>query len=442
VGALPVHEFRHLWRSHLLGRPHPQHRDAGRDRHADGPITIFGIGDTRLISTLNGGIHANISIDGNLRRVRNQGSDWTGTAFVTRIDDTSNPSASGAGFMTAASSEVRADVRILEDWRTAIQSSGLGSGALFQIGRDLDDSVYLQSVPSPFMPPEAFQFAGLDGLKGQIIVNAEMTGGDWNGSVQVNTGLNASQPLIDLSPSSANADQVAPHYTILSHKLGGGAVGLAPFNFHQFTGPAPIDRGQLDCNPHHAEFIGVGPCGDVADLGQVVIDHYGPVFVSGTGPHYRVEFRAAFTGGGPAWVDVTDQFKVDTAQTATADGSNNRDVVLVPSDINTGDFGVAGWFRFRPIAGKVKCANVLNTPNVAYDSSITAPDSDDPTGPTYDWYQFRVGLTLCPGGSLFEGDQVNASDLAAWIDSPFEVNMDGQVCSQDFADMSAAYDNQ
>lgn len=43
---------------------------------------------------------------------------------------------------------------------------------------------------------------------------------------------------------------------------------------------------------------------------------------------------------------------------------------------------------------------------------------------------------------LFEGNQVNPSDLAAWIDSPFEVNMDGQVCAQDFADMSAAYNNQ
>lgn len=43
---------------------------------------------------------------------------------------------------------------------------------------------------------------------------------------------------------------------------------------------------------------------------------------------------------------------------------------------------------------------------------------------------------------LFENDQVNPSDIAAWIDQPFEVNMDGQVCSQDLADMLAAYNAQ
>jgi hypothetical protein len=416
------------------------------------PITISGIGDTRLISTLTGGIHANISIDGNLRRVRNQGSDWTGTAFVTRIDDTSNPSASGAGFMTEASSEVLVDVRILEDWRTAIQSSGLGSGALFQIGRDLDDSVYLQSVPSPIMPPEAFQFAALDGLKGQIIVNAEMTGGDWNGSVQVNTGLNGSQPLIDLSPASANADQIAPHYTILSHRLGGGAVGLAPFNFHQFTGPLPASRADLDCNPYHTEFLAVGACEEVTGLTHVDIEHYGPVFVRGATDQYRVEFRPAFTGGGATWTDVTGKFVVDTSFTATTEATAHRVVRLVAASGNQANFAAAGWFRFRPIVvdnggvmeHQVRCAGVNGTPGVAYDSSVVSGDLGDTTsGTQYDWYQFRVGLVPCPPESeLFAGDQVNASDLTVWIDSSFEVNMDGQVCSQDFADMSAAYDGQ
>lgn len=40
----------------------------------------------------------------------------------------------------------------------------------------------------------------------------------------------------------------------------------------------------------------------------------------------------------------------------------------------------------------------------------------------------------------FENDQVNASDLAAWLEDPFEVNMDGRICSDDFALMSSAYE--
>jgi hypothetical protein len=35
------------------------------------------------------------------------------TAFITRIDDTGNSSATGAGFTTEASSELLANVRIL-----------------------------------------------------------------------------------------------------------------------------------------------------------------------------------------------------------------------------------------------------------------------------------------------------------------------------------------
>ena len=41
---------------------------------------------------------------------------------------------------------------------------------------------------------------------------------------------------------------------------------------------------------------------------------------------------------------------------------------------------------------------------------------------------------------LFENDRVNASDLAAWVNNPFEVNMDGQICTQDFALMTSAYE--
>ena len=29
---------------------------------------------------------------------------------------------------------------------------------------------------------------------------------------------------------------------------------------------------------------------------------------------------------------------------------------------------------------------------------------------------------------------------AAWINNPFEVNMDGRICAQDFALMSSAYE--
>jgi hypothetical protein len=302
------------------------------------------------------------------------------------------------------------------------------------IGGDFDADITFQGSMHPEMiydiggeyaSTARFEWPA-NGLRGMVIVNSNNTGDAFLGTV-------------DISSLTLTTD-----YTDLSSTFGGGSIGAAPFNFHQFTGPAPLDRNDLDCNPYHTEYLAVDACGDAPGLREAVIDHYGPVFVSGTGPHYRVEFRPAFTGGGPVWYDVTSQFEVDTAQTATTDGLSNRNAVIIPAAGNTNAFNAAGFFRFRPLPGKVKSANVTGTPDVAYDSSVVSGDlGNTASGTQYDWYQFRVGLVACPPGSLlFEGDQVNASDLAAWIDAPFEVNMDGQICSQDFADMSAAYDGQ
>lgn len=416
---------------------------AGSVGTALAPVTISGVGDTDVISAANGGVHAHINIDGNVRNIRSLASDWTGSFSALVVDDDGNPSDVGAGYnITGTSARLMASLTIEEDWQTYLRAEQIAEDVLVRIGNDLNNSVY---VFDPLQPPQkAFQLRALDGLAGQIIVNAEMTGGDWNGSVRVNTSLNASLPLIDLSPTSATADEVAPHYKVLSHRLGGGAVGLAPFNFHQFTGPLPTSRNDLDCNPFHTEFLAVGDCETITDLNEAIIDHYGPVFVSGEGPHYRVEFLPAFfdPSTGPQWINVTDQFEVDESRTATASNTSNRKVYIVPSKDNASAFNAAGRFRFRPIADKVKCANVNGTPNVAYQSSVVSGDlGNTSSGTQYHWYQFRVALAPCPPGSmLFEGDQVNASDLTAWISNPFEVNMDGQICTQDFALMTSAYE--
>lgn len=264
------------------------------------------------------------------------------------------------------------------------------------------------------------------GLRGTVIVNSAAGSDQFVGSVDVGSLT------------------LASNYTNLSSTFGGGSIGAAPFNFHQFTGPLPTSRNDLDCNPFHTEFVVVGNCETITDLNEAVIDHYGPVFVSGEGPHYRVEFLPAFfdPSTGPQWIDVTNQFKVDESRTATASNTSNRKVYIVPSKDNASAFNAAGRFRFRPIADKVKCANVNGTPNVAYQSSVVSGDlGNTSSGTQHHWYQFRVALAPCPPGSmLFEGNQVNASDLAAWINNPFEVNMDGRICSQDFALMSSAYE--
>lgn len=303
------------------------------------------------------------------------------------------------------------------------------------IGGDFDADVTVNSALSSTQASQIqgdFEAAAIlslptNGLPGNFIINAAGTTGQFLGDIEVGaTILNA-------------------NYTTLSKNLGAGAAGAAPFNFHQFTGPAPASRADLDCNPWHTEFIVVGDCEEVTSLNAAVIDHYGPVYADGSDPHYRIEFRPAFTApGNPTWYDVSAQFEVDTAATATSSTSTNRAVRIIPVPTNSNGFEAAGTFRFRPLDGKIKCAGVTGNPDVAYDSSIVSGDLGNTTsGTQHHWYQFRVGLSPCPGGSpLFENDRVNPSDIAAWMNEPFEVNMDGQICQQDLADLLAAYDAQ
>ncbi len=81
-----------------------------------------------------------------------------------------------------------------------------------------------------------------DGLRGQIIINAADDGGQWNGTITVD----------DMTLS-------APNYTQTSAQIGGGAVGLAPFNFHA-TNCVPADNATV-----------------TSETESVTLSHYGPV---------------------------------------------------------------------------------------------------------------------------------------------------------------------
>jgi len=257
-----------------------------------------------------------------------------------------------------------------------------------------------------------------------------------DGSVQINTNDSGGQFLGDIEVGSVT---LAPDYEDLSNDIGDGAAGEAPYNFHQFEGP--LSTGDVrNCFPHHTEQIFVGACEDVTSLDEVIIDHYGPVYVDGAEPYFRVEFKPDF---GLTWKPVTN-YIVDTSRTDTTDGGSNRRIYLIgnTSGLTTYDFNSAGRFRIRPVPGKVKSALGLGSsnPDVEYDSSVVSGDEGSTTGTQYDWFQFRVRLSLCQSGmATFEGEQVNTADMTAWLVEPFEVNADGFTDIQDFIDMADAY---
>lgn len=272
-----------------------------------------------------------------------------------------------------------------------------------------------------------------DGLQGQIIVNQADSTGDWETNGEVSFGSDPNSPDIEIKPS-ASGDEEAPFYTLLSDEVGGGAIGLAPFNFHQRTS-APPGGVARDCDPYQEELV-VLTTSDPLD--SVRINHYGPVYVDITEeePYFKVEWRLL---GHHPWQDRTSLFEVDFTQTADNEGDATRSVVITKASGNMTGFASAGQWRIRPLNGQLRCAFVDSNPPVQYDSNITGVDAgDDPmTDPVHDWYYFRV-FFVSGEMMLLQNDEVTYADLTAWANDPFEANADGGVDSQDLYDLTEA----
>lgn len=268
-----------------------------------------------------------------------------------------------------------------------------------------------------------------DGLTTQIIINDKDVSGDWLGDIIIGTAT------------------LAPNYTQLSSELGGGQVGVAPFNFHQrTTAPLSGNDEDKDCDPHQSE-VKMAAYDSGEGKNEVIsarIRHYGPVYADGTGPHFRVEFKSDLLPS--SWVDRTSLFEINTSYTGTSALTADRDVVIKGTAFNGNGFTAAGKWRIRPIDtdptdpddGKVKCGDVTGNPDVAWDSNVTSGDLGATTGTQYDWYQFRVLLEAPGGGMLLDGG-TSASDLTSWGVAPYEVNADGETDSQDFSELVDSY---
>ncbi len=100
---------------------------------------------------------------------------------------------------------------------------------------------------------------------GQIIINASDASEVWTAPVKID-GI-----TID---DGATQPGDAPYYEALSSSLGGGAIGLVPFNLHK-TDCLPAHAPAGSCEPFETR---VWP--DEIERQTIVLRHYGPVFDS------------------------------------------------------------------------------------------------------------------------------------------------------------------
>lgn len=219
-----------------------------------GDITSVAIGGD-VVSDTSAGIRSEIWSSGTIGEIA-VGGDLDGRVGINGLGY------NGECFNIASSTYSHVgELEVLGDFTGGrfMQMSGLD--ALY-VGGNFDVQINVNSVMADTsvydiagtMDADARIYLPSDGLEGQVIINSGDNGDSWDGNVYVNT-----TPL-------------SPDYTNLSDALGGGAVGVAPFNFHQ-RDTAPPANVNPDCDPYHHEVKTVPAIGD-DPVPSVELEHY------------------------------------------------------------------------------------------------------------------------------------------------------------------------
>ncbi len=125
--------------------------------------------------------------------------------------------------------------------------------------------------------------------------------------------------------------------------LGGGSVGIAPFNFHAF-----------ESFPQHNETISIEPG---ASLVGAVVRLYGPAF--GVAPEFVVEHLPE---DATVWIDRSADF---VAVAASVESEATREVRI--EALGSAAFDPGQW-RLRPVDDTIRCAFTRGLPGVRFDS--------------------------------------------------------------------------
>jgi hypothetical protein len=206
-------------------------------------------------------------------------------------------------------------------------------------------------------------------LAGQIIIG-KGNETDFNEPARVTVGMSSPKVITNTNK----------HYTAPFEDFGGGAIGVAPFNFHQ-----------NESFPNHNETITLE---SNQLLTAVAPRFYGPVYAVEAPLHMIVEHLAE---GSQTWIDRSNEF---TTQAPTEETEGSRTIVV--HAVAPSSFGPGQW-RLRPIDGTLKSAMAISNPDVKFVSEY----SDDS-------FRFNViGGSDCPapgGRSQTNNNEIDFDD--------------------------------
>ena len=246
-------------------------------------------------------------------------------------------------------------------------------------------------------------------LTTQIVINDNDNAGVWEGPVEF--------PTFTIDDGAVQPN-TAPFYERLPSELGGGAIGLAPFTFHNKAGlvVAPtVSSTQFEAGDTLIVQAG--------DDDQIVIEHYAPVFASGV-PLEIHKLVSGPIGNDSSWEDMAgnplDDVTTEWTQTVSSTATlGERTVTLEPAV----DWE-AGWYRAKPAGttGGLKCGFVTGTPDAAYDSGRTDALEE------YFYFRIRVLSFL----DLSQNFAIDTPDASMWLNDPVDFNDDGSADGTDF----------
>jgi hypothetical protein len=332
---------------------------------ASSPVTITAPGRIENISA--SAIHANITVDpnvsggGGLGRIETTSGDLTGSLTFRVFSNQAGQGTISPGIFVNGGN-LDANVTATSTVSSIAQVSVATSGKKLAAGKTIRINGSLQG---PLSFPN-------DGLSGQIIINANNTGGTWTADVKENN--------VALTP---------PNYAASAASLGGGAVGLVPFYMHA-TDSEP-DDGASFIYPNFPNIVKIA--------------YYGPVEIGTLAP-VTIERQEYGVFPVPAWESV-DASKF----TYAVGGTNNRELQITPGVLW---FQYGYDYRVRPVTGRLLCRDI---PSNGSEASVFA-----------DEYNVRLQAVV---GDLNLSQAIEMDDAMIWIDEPVDVNQDQSVDSAD-----------
>lgn len=274
------------------------------------------------------------------------GGDFTGSLITTSL----KPSQLG-GDTTAfidIARDLDANITVRDD--IARESGTLANplrtirvGRNFKAGRTISIGGTLQGPNSLGQWLGGIRIGGTEGLKGQVIINADNTTGQWQGGIAV--------PVIDpLGSTVTETLGAASAYAIPNAKLGNGSVGLVPYQLHGPSSSPP--NGQLGDPTSIDDLTNT----DIMSGQSIALEFYGPVQLPTSGAPVKVVVTGLCNGGLP---DVTQNFSYSVSGRRLLI-TKNPDALFPYNYVPSGTFRVT-----NAASGGLLCEG-LNVPVAAF----------------------------------------------------------------------------